>query len=231
MVDVPKSPVLEVPAWPVLKVAKVVYTKGGKAFAASRSAGLRHHAGIDILAPRGAVVVATEDGQIVATQRFNGPNAHAILLQTNSGPVILYGEVEPGSWREFGLKIGAWVKKGQPIARVGINPGGSTMLHFEAYKRGTTTNHRWYQNQNPPPQLLDPTNYLSAAAAADELPTEVAQNLPKTKPTTDVPEIPDETILPTLPKTKPTTPAVATASGLGFGLLALLALLAFGGRR
>ena len=84
------------PVWPLPDVTRKRYT-----FGAPRANGQRKHAGLDFYAPRGSPVVAPESGVIVATQRFNGPNAHAILLQTDTGPVILFGEVEPGSWRNY----------------------------------------------------------------------------------------------------------------------------------
>lgn len=156
------------PVWPLPgKFAKQVWTTGGKRFGAARKGGKRFHAGIDIIAPQGAVVVAPESGTLIASQRFNGPSAHALLLQTHTGPVLLFGEVFPGSWTEFGLRLGSEVEAGQPIARVGVNPGGSTMLHFEAYTRGTRQNHRWFPGQPPPPQLLDPSEYLESAASQE----------------------------------------------------------------
>jgi len=162
------------PAWPLPTVEpKLVATYGGKSFGAARApkAGVRprQHAGVDILAPRGAPVVAMEGGTIVAHQRFNGPLAHALLLQTDSGIVLLYGEVEPESWSELGVDIGSRVERGDAIARVGQNPGGSTMLHFETYRRGTSQNHRWYADGYPPPELLDPTVYLETAAAGEQV--------------------------------------------------------------
>lgn len=155
------------PFWPLPRVTKRVATYGGKAFGAARKRGRRHHAGVDIIAPRGAEVVAPESGVVVATQRFNGPNAHALLLQTDTGPVILFGEVEPGSWNQYGAAIGSRVEGGQPVAQVGINPGGSTMLHYEMYQEGTSRNHQWWKGGAAPSQLLDPTVYLEAAASGD----------------------------------------------------------------
>lgn len=167
MVNVPKA-VGDRPVWPLPTVfPKRVYTHGGKAFGASRASGKRHHVGIDLLAPRGAVVVAPESGTVVATQGFNGPNAHAILIQNDSGAVVLLGEVEPGSWNKYGVKVGSWVAKGQPVADVGINPGGSTMLHFEMYTSGTRKNSRWLVGSPPPANVLDPTAYLQAAAQGE----------------------------------------------------------------
>ena len=159
---VPMAEGVSSPVWPLPGVTKRRWT-----FGASRAGGRRHHAGVDLYAPRGSVVLAPEAGTIVAAQPFNGPNAVALLIQTDTGPVILLGEIEPDSWREFDLDIGSRVSAGQEVARVGINPGGSQMLHYEMYRDGTTRNDRWYYGRPPPDNLLDPTGYLQRAKALD----------------------------------------------------------------
>ncbi len=173
MSEAPQAQGVPSPIWPLPDVTRRRWT-----FGAGRAKGKRRHAGVDLYAPAGSVVLAPESGTIVATQRFNGPRAHAVLLQTDTGPVILLGEVFPGSWNDFGLSIGSRVDAGDPVARVGINPGGSQMLHYEMYTDGTRRNARWYTGNPPPDNLLDPTNYLQRAKALD-----VAQ---------DDPSIPDE---------------------------------------
>jgi hypothetical protein len=199
------------PIWPIPDVTKQVYVTGGKRFGASRRGGTRYHVGIDILAPQDAIVVAPEAGEIVAWQRFNGPKAHALLMETDTGIVILFGEVYPGSWEEFGLQRGSRVLKGQPIARVGINPGGSTMLHFETYKEGTRTNKRWMADTNPPRELLNPTRYLQRAAATegDEIEDIEDTDPPDFDDVVDVvPEIPDTPDLPQIEPKLPVDPGV-----------------------
>lgn len=156
------------PVWPLVNNFEAkVPTPGeywtARAIGASRSA-TKLHSGIDLKAKWGDVCVATEDGVIVKTQGWDGDQAKAILLQSNSGPVLLYGAVAPNSWKEFNVGRGVKVKKGQPIARVGMYPGGSTMLHFEMYRKGTTKNYRWMKGDPPPKALLDPTNYLKRAS-------------------------------------------------------------------
>lgn len=229
MVDVTKAPVIGMPVWPVVGVSKVVHTHGGKAFGASRAAGERYHAGIDILAPKGATVVAVDDGRIVATQPFNGPKAHALLLELDAGPVALYGEVMPGSWTDRGLRVGSRVKRGQPIATIGVNPGGSTMLHFEMYRHGTRANQRWYPNQAPPAALLDPTDYLAAAARGDMVEQESDHDhFPETQKPPG-PSMPDE-LEPVIPPGPSTTVPIGSGGALlAIGVLALLAMA--GGRR
>ena len=167
------------PVWPLPDVRRNVPTSGGRRFGASRKGGVRYHAGIDILAPEGALVVAPESGTLVAKYKFNGPRAFALLLQTDSGIVINLGEVYPNSWQEFGLVVGtrktagSWVGMGSPIARIGVNPGGSTMLHIETYTAGTRANQRWFPGETPPRRLLDPTNYMLEAASSGTIPPKI----------------------------------------------------------
>jgi len=130
---------------------------GGRAFGASRDGGNRIHAGIDLYGDEGDVVVATESGTIVAAQGWAGPNAKAVLLQTDSGPVVLYGAVAPGSWP----RVGTRVRAGDPVGRLGTYPHGSSMLHLEVYRSGVRRNFRWYAGEPKPPTLLDPIAYLS----------------------------------------------------------------------
>lgn len=150
------------PVWPLPDVTRRRWT-----FGAPRSNGRRQHAGVDLYAPRGSVVLAPESGRIIGSQRFLGPNAVALLMQTDSGPVILFGEIEPQSWTEFGLSTGSMVERGAPVARIGIAPKGGQMLHYEMYTRGTRQNARWTAGQAPPSNLLNPTQYLQSAMALD----------------------------------------------------------------
>lgn len=158
------------PVWPLqnnfdrLVPEKKVYWHG-RAFGVDRGTGSgKYHAGIDLAAKWGDPVLATEDGTIVATQGWDGPNAKALLLETDSGVVALYGAIAPNSWKKFGLGVGSRVQRGQPIAFVGEYPHGSQMLHFELYTQGTRKNERYFIGREPPPNLLDPTNYLKRAA-------------------------------------------------------------------
>jgi len=158
------------PVWPLLNkheklVPEIGVYWGARGFGVDRKKGTgKYHAGIDLVADWGDPVLATEDGTIVGTQGWDGANAKAILMETASGVVPLYGAVAPNSWKEFGLGVGSKVRRGQAIARVGQYPGGSEMLHFELYSKGTTTNERWYIDQARPSNLLDPTEYLKRAA-------------------------------------------------------------------
>jgi len=151
------------PIWPLAYNNPKVATSGGLAVGASRPNN-RHHAGVDIPVKEGAIAVATESGVIVATNAWAGSNAKSLLLETDSGIVVNYGAVGPGSWKEFGVAKGTRVVAGQPIARVGRYPGGDTMLHFELYTSGTTRNAQWKHGKAPPDNLLNPTSYLQRAS-------------------------------------------------------------------
>lgn len=208
------------PVWPLPDVTRKRWT-----FGASRAKGKRRHAGVDLYAPRGSVVLSPEDGRVVAWQKFKGPRAHALLIQLDSGPVVLLGEVEPGSWAEFGLGIGSRVIAGQVVATVGINPGGSQMLHYEMYASGTRQNHQWYAGQRPPAQLRNPTHYLQSANALDadqsDDPGDDSDDAGDVAVDDDVDDIvasnTDE-----LPDTHPTSTARSGSAILGLGLIFLI---------
>ena len=168
------------PVWPIAtndsRKGQVAYTdesgeihgNGARRFHAARDDG-RWHNGVDLYSNAGDPVLAIADGTVVAAQTFH-LGTDAILVE-HDGMVALYGEVEPGSWKEFGVKVGARVAQGDPIARIGCMVGtmadcDSHMLHFEAYAPGTRQNKQWYGSSSPPPALRDPTLVLLAAAGS-----------------------------------------------------------------
>lgn len=141
-----------------------IYGRSGRRFLADRP-NARYHVGVDLWGDAGDIIVACEAGTIVNHYHFyNG--VHALFEQCDSGVVINYGEVKPGSWRDFGVDIGSHVVAGQPIARVG-QMKHSAMCHFEMYTTGTKQNQRYYKRNraSPPANLLDPTQYLLALAS------------------------------------------------------------------
>lgn len=144
------------------------YGNAARAFRAMRSEGRRYHSGIDLYADGGDVVVAPEDGTIVADQNFLNtiPGEDAMLIQGDSGTTILLGEIVAESMTtEFGLREGDRVSAGQPVARIATTSHGSHMLHFETYAEGAQRNRRWMVGGYPHPSLRDPTAYLLRARA------------------------------------------------------------------
>jgi hypothetical protein len=121
----------------------------------------RWHVGVDLLANRGDVVVACEDGTIVGfhpflTAKSDNQQTYALLIE-HSTAVVNYGEVAPDSLDRNNLRKGMKVQAGQPVAFV----GNTNMLHFETYIKGTRSSHQWWKDEaRPPQQLLNPTKYL-----------------------------------------------------------------------
>jgi len=134
----------------------------GRSFGANRSSGTRYHIGIDLFGRFGDSVVAIEDGRIVRFFPFCcGDNKTSwALLVRHANVVVNYGEVAPDSLSRNSLAIGSNVRAGQVIGRVGRNPGGSTMIHFETYTTGTTRSYRWMKGRTRPARLLNPTRLL-----------------------------------------------------------------------
>lgn len=120
----------------------------------------RHHAGEDLRAPRGSVVVASERGRVTAIDDEWYAGTGALLVAFDSGITANFGEVEPGSPLELGLAVGTVVERGQEIARV----GRTEMLHFELYSGDRRRTWQWPWLGAAPAELLDPTQYLDAAA-------------------------------------------------------------------
>lgn len=135
-------------------------------FGAPRDNGARYHAGMDIYANYGDPVVAMGDGVVTAVQSFH-LGSWAMFVD-HGDVVVMYGEIEPKSWRQFGVQVGSRVSKGQPLARIACmrwdgSLCDSHMLHLETYVSGTTRNRAWYQDRSAPAQLLDPTRLLLRA--------------------------------------------------------------------
>jgi murein DD-endopeptidase MepM/ murein hydrolase activator NlpD len=110
------------------------WKNGGRYFGAPRDNGNRLHAGCDLLGPRGTTIYAIADGTLVRNEYYFYTGTYAVELR--HGPYIVrYGEILGGSY------IGGHsVRRGQPIAKIGRLDSGSSMLHFEMYSNGSSTN-------------------------------------------------------------------------------------------
>ena len=183
----PQAPVPVISRWPLVTRApgRLVTSYrsesgwrgySGRAFGAKRArddGGTVRHAGVDLFARKGDLVVAPEDGRVIAVLPFYH-GSWAIYLRTQNDLVLNLGEIEPKSYREFKIRPGVEVKKGDPLARVG-KMHKSSMMHFEAYDAAGATDDdmvatiraggmQWTEEQ-PPPRLLDPSSYLLLAGA------------------------------------------------------------------
>jgi murein DD-endopeptidase MepM/ murein hydrolase activator NlpD len=127
-----------------------------------------YHPGVDLYVQDGEPVYAIEDGMVVSTGLFTGPEIDMpwwettwyVMVEGKTG-VFNYGEIRDNGWRVgdrvmCGTKI-SYVKKVlfDDKFRAKI-PGHSTsMLHLELYTHGTTEPVEWLDKK--PPNLLDPT--------------------------------------------------------------------------
>ncbi|HUJ26911.1 MAG TPA: M23 family metallopeptidase [Myxococcales bacterium] len=138
----------------------------GRDFLANRPVGTvqRFHAGIDVFADDGDIIVACEAGKVMNTYLFY-KNVWCLIVQHDSGVVINYGEVKPESLKKYGMKKGVRVQPGQPIAQAG-RMTSDAMLHFETYPSGTTANVSIKQAEKAKklPLIFNPTAYLIALA-------------------------------------------------------------------
>jgi murein DD-endopeptidase MepM/ murein hydrolase activator NlpD len=176
--DIPFGAGTPKPIWPTVTYHKKKYVVSyksisgsnigapGRRFMAYRDDN-RYHVGIDLYANNGDPVIATEDGTVVNIYHFYH-DAYCVLIQCDSGVVVNYGEVERGSWTEFGISKGARVRRGQGVGRVGVMSGGSSMLHFETYMPPTDKNKKYYGGNTGP--ILNPTYYLLLAAYLEQGP-------------------------------------------------------------
>lgn len=112
------------------------------------------HQGIDLYTKVGDPVVAMESGTVTGLWNTFHLGTGAVVLVTDSGLTIVYGEIGPGTWKHYGITKGQRVVKGQPLATVQPNTAGTWMLHLETYAGAFST------NDPPKASLLDPTIYL-----------------------------------------------------------------------
>lgn len=127
----------------------------------------RYHIGHDCIANHGDIVVAPEAGTVFKINTFV-ETTDAVWIRTPTGLTLVLGETEPGSPAEFGVSVGTDVQKGQPVARVGTFAFAQAvdmhMIHFEAYAGSHSSYQQWFDGQQAPPGLLNPTAYLQRAA-------------------------------------------------------------------
>lgn len=159
--------------WPLHRIPPAVPQDGSvAAFAHKRS--YYYHPGVDLYCPELTYVCAIEAGVVVNIEIFTGRMADppspwwnetwSILIEGESG-VLGYCELHPATYIKQGTKVAPGDYLGTIIPVLKKDKGnGTTMLHFEKYKRGTTSHVTWHHDQDKPEELEDPTEFLRKVA-------------------------------------------------------------------
>jgi hypothetical protein len=150
------------PTWPMPTVKPKFATwsvGGGRPSACTEDKCERWHAGIDLTnAPDGALIVAPEDALVVGIDRGWSEGAKAAFLRTNTGLFLVLGGFKQGSHKQYGIKEGQAVRKGD---KLGVILGSYGMVHLETYEaEDRKANSVWWKDEPPPDGLLNPANYV-----------------------------------------------------------------------
>ena len=127
--------------WPVLGR---ITSSFGETRQALFSGGTRPHMGVDIASPIGTSILAPADGFVKFTG-WGQQYGRCISIDHGHGFSTMYGHL-----KEFSVKAGARVKKGQTIGKVGLT--GQTNgphLHYVIYFQGHPVNPARYLTQAP----------------------------------------------------------------------------------
>lgn len=109
--------------WPVPSVTRIssFYGKRGKRF----------HDGIDIPAPRGTHILASEKGRVIYSGNKLKGYGNLLIISHSGGLVTVYAHCQ-----KLFVKKGAWVHRGEVIAKVGSTGRSSgPHLHYEVRHR------------------------------------------------------------------------------------------------
>lgn len=121
--------------WLVIPVADVPVSELVSSFHEGRSGGRKHRA-IDIMAPRGTPVLATEDGTI--QKLFDSPAGGLTIYEASAGQAVTYYYAHLDHYAD-GLHEGVRVRHGMVIGYVGSTgnaPSRAPHLHFAIYREG-----------------------------------------------------------------------------------------------
>ena len=125
--------------WPIVGYWTISSDYGGRADPVTGEGGVFHD-GVDIPAPRGTPVLATQDGTVIQVINSSSGYGNLIRLQHSNGVVSFYGHLT-----DIGVRMGQYVHRGEVIGWIG-NTGKSTgpHLHFGMAQNGQSVNPRYY---------------------------------------------------------------------------------------
>lgn len=123
-------------SWPTPGYKNVTSKYGWRTYTLNGKKVTSNHKGIDIGAPSGAKIIASNGGK-VATSAYNANGyGNYVILDHGGGKLTVYGHMS-----KRGVSVGQSVTKGQQIGKVG-STGRSTgpHLHFEIRINGNAVN-------------------------------------------------------------------------------------------
>jgi peptidoglycan LD-endopeptidase LytH len=136
----------------LLPVAGVDTSALRSSFIESRGGGTRTHEAIDILAPRGTAVYATQDGRIA--KLFTSAAGGLTIYQFDSDEEYCFYYAHLDAYAPS-LADGQTVRRGQTIGYVGTTgnaPESTPHLHFAIFKLGAEK--RWWEGEPLDPFLV-----------------------------------------------------------------------------
>jgi murein DD-endopeptidase MepM/ murein hydrolase activator NlpD len=137
-----KSVLISTPSlWPVMGRISSTFGETRQVFS---SGGTRPHMGVDIASPVGTPVLAPADG-VVKFTGWGRQYGRCICIDHGHGFSTMYGHL-----KEFSVRAGAKVKKGQTIGKVGLT--GQTNgphLHYVIYFHGSPVNPARFLTDTP----------------------------------------------------------------------------------
>lgn len=120
---------------PLIGTGKLIYPIRGKLTSRYGTRWGRLHSGIDLAAPTGTKIKASDGGKVIFSG-YNGALGYTVKIDHGGGMVTVYGHCS-----KLHVKAGERVYQGQHIANVG-STGRSTgpHVHFEVYVNGKSKN-------------------------------------------------------------------------------------------
>ena len=122
--------------WPTPGYKRITSPYGPRTYTLDGRRISSYHKGIDIGAPSGTKIVASNGGKVVTSAYNAGGYGNYVILDHGGGKMTVYGHMS-----KRGVSVGQSVSKGQQIGKVG-STGRSTgpHLHFEIRINGTAVN-------------------------------------------------------------------------------------------
>ena len=122
--------------WPTPGYKRITSPYGPRTFTLNGKRVSSYHRGIDIGAPSGAKIAASNGGKVVTSAYNAGGYGNYVILDHGGGKMTVYGHMSKRM-----VSVGQSVTKGQQIGKVGsTGRSAGPHLHFEIRINGTAVN-------------------------------------------------------------------------------------------